>query len=266
MQLEYELWAEGGGRTDLIDATSEEVVQKATGTLPSGRTFGPRPHLIGGEYFPAGIEKVLEGSRIGEEFERELAPADAFGERDPNLIELFSMSEVQRLPEMRREDAELDIGTVLTLRGRRGRVVTLTQARVRVDFNPPFAGRKIRAKFKVVGRIEGAVEQVRALIELEYGHSQEFQVEVHGKAIALTIPDRTKFDVAWFGAKPRVVDRLRTQLEAHSIKLIEEYVTPKAPSAEKAEPTVAAEPAAPGTETPVKAAPAHAHAHPAKSP
>ncbi|EQD47162.1 peptidylprolyl isomerase FKBP-type, partial [mine drainage metagenome] len=127
VQLEYELWAEGGGRTDLIDATSEEIVQKATGTLPSGRTFGPRPHLIGGEYFPVGIEKVLENAQIGEEFEREFAPADAFGERDPNLIELFSMSEVQRLPEMRREDAELDIGTVLTIRGRRGRVVTLTQ-------------------------------------------------------------------------------------------------------------------------------------------
>ncbi|NNN17602.1 MAG: hypothetical protein HKL79_04510 [Thermoplasmata archaeon] len=262
VHLEYELWAEGGGRTDLIDATSEEVVQKATGTLPSGRTFGPRPHLIGGEYFPAGIEKVLESAQIGTEFEREFAPADAFGERDPNLIELFSMSEVQRLPEMRREDAALDIGTVLTIRGRRGRVVTLTQARVRVDFNPPFAGRKIRAKFRIVSRIEGAVEQVRALIELEYGHSKEFQVEVHGKSIVLTIPDRTKFDVAWFGAKPRVVDRLRTQLEAHSVKLIEEYVTPKAASADKPVPPAASEPAAGTAE---KGTPAHAHTHSPKS-
>lgn len=262
VQLEYELWAEGGGRTDLIDATSEEVVQKATGTLPSGRTFGPRPHLIGGEYFPAGIEKVLEGAQISEEFEREFAPADAFGERDPNLIELFSMGEVQRLPEMRREDAELDIGTVLTIRGRRGRVVTLTQARVRVDFNPPFAGRKIRAKFRIVGRIEGAVEQVRALIELEYGHSKEFQIEVHGKSIVLTIPDRTKFDVAWFGAKPRVVDRLRTQLEAHSVKLIEEYVTPKAAATETPVSTAAVELT---PEAPEKGTAAHSHTHSPKS-
>lgn len=263
VQLEYELWAEGGGRTDLIDATREEVVQKATGTLPSGRTFGPRPHLVGGEYFPAGIEKALEGAKIGEEFEREFAPAEAFGERDPNLIELFSMSEVQRLPEMRREDAELDIGTVLTIRGRRGRVVTLTQARVRVDFNPPFAGRKIRAKFLVTGRVDGHVEQVRSLIELEYGHSKEFEIEIHGKAITLTIPDRTKFDVAWFGAKPRVVDRIRTHLTPHSIKLIEEYVTPKAEGAEKkaAAPASESDPATPAEPTKE----GHAHSHAAKS-
>jgi FKBP-type peptidyl-prolyl cis-trans isomerase 2 len=270
VQLEYELWAEGGGRTDLIDATREEVVQKATGSLPSGRTFGPRPHLVGGEYFPAGIEKALEGAQVGEEFEKEFAPAEAFGERDPNLIELFSMAEVQRLPEMRREDAELDIGTVLTIRGRRGRVVTLTQARVRVDFNPSFAGRKVRAKFKVLGRIDGPTEQVRALIELEYGHSKEFQVEVHGKSIVLTIPDRTKFDVAWFGAKPRVVDRLRTQLQPHSIRLVEEYVTPKTetPEKESAVPPVhapAPEAAAPGADAAAKEGPAHTHAHPAKS-
>lgn len=262
--LEYELWAEGGGRSDLIDATSEEVVQKATGTVPSGRTFGARPHLVGGEYFPAGIERALEHATIGEELSREFAPADAFGERDPNLIELFSMREIQRLPEMRREDAELDIGSVLTIRGRRGRVVTLTQARVRVDFNPPFAGRKVRAKFRIVGRVDGAAEQARAVVELEYGHSKEFQIEVHGTSIVLGIPDRTKFDVAWFGAKPRVVDRLRTQLQAHSIKLIEEYVTPKVETGEKETPLPAAAPEP--APAPAEATPAHRHTHAAKTP
>ena len=90
---------------------------------------------------------------MGEELEKEFTPADAFGERDPNLIELFSMHQISRLPEMRRDNAHLDIGTVLTIEGRRGRIVSLTQARVRVDFNPPFAGRKVRGKFKVTEQI-----------------------------------------------------------------------------------------------------------------
>jgi FKBP-type peptidyl-prolyl cis-trans isomerase 2 len=228
VRLEYDLWAESGGRTELIDTTHQEVAQEAKVEAPEGAKWGPRPHLIGGEYFPAAIEGALTGAKVGEEFDREFAPADAFGERDPKLIELFSMHEVSRLPEMRREDAHLDVGTVLTIEGRRGRVVSLTAARVRVDFNPPYAGRKVKAKFRVVDRITEPAEQVRGIIELIYGRGGEFHIEAHEKTISLRIPDRSKFDISWMAAKPRVIDRLRTQLHPEMIRIIEEYATPKA--------------------------------------
>ena len=243
VRIEYDLWAEGGGRTELIDTTHEDVANQANVPATEGQTFGPRPHVIGGEYFPTPIENALVGAKIGEEVEREFAPADAFGDRDPKLIELFSMHEISRLPEMRREDAHLDIGTVLTIDGRRGRVVTLTAARVRVDFNRPYAGRKIRAKFKVVERISDPTEQARAIVELQYGRSAEFQIELHDKTLTLTIPDRSKFDIGWMASKPRVIDRLRATLKPHAIRIVEEYVTPVA---EKKE-TEAAKPAAEGT-------------------
>jgi len=242
VRLEYDLWTELGGKTELLDTTHEEIAQKENAST-EGRTWGPRPHEIGGEYFPAGIENSLVGLKVGDEVEREFSPADAFGERDPNLIELFSMHQVERLPEMRREDAHLDIGTTLTIEGRRGRVVSLTAARVRVDFNPPFAGRKVRGKFKVVEEIGEPAEQARAVIELQYGRSSEFHVEVHEKAVTLKVPDRTKFDIAWMAAKPRVIDRIRTHLHPQTIRVVEEYVTPVP------EKKVAPEPAK-GPETP----------------
>lgn len=232
VRLEYDLWTESGGKTELLDTTHEELAQKENART-EGRTWGPRPHEIGGDYFPIGIENSLVGLKAGEEVEREFAPTDAFGERDPNLIELFSMHEVQRLPEMRREDAHLDIGTTLTIEGRRGRVMSLTAARVRVDFNPPFAGRKVRGKFKVVEGISEPADQARAVIELQYGRSSEFHVEVHEKTVTVKVPDRTKFDIAWMAAKPRVIDRLRTHLHPQTIRVVEEYVTPVA---EKKEP------------------------------
>ncbi len=254
VRLDYDLWAEGGGRTDLIDTTHEEVAQTAKVPATPGTQWGPRPHLIGGEYFPTGIETALVGLKLGEEVEKEFAPADAFGERDPNLIELFSMHEVSRLPEMRREDAHLDIGTVLTIEGRRGRVVTLTQARVRVDFNPAFAGRKVRGKFRVTELITEPVDQVRAIVDLQYGRAAEFQIAIHEKVVTLTVPERSKFDISWMASKPRVIDRIRAQLAPHSIKVVEEYVTPtpeKAEKSEKSETTVPAEkaPVEAGAET-----------------
>ena len=239
--MEYDLWAEGGGRTELVDTTHEEVAQEAKVSVPEGQRWGPRPHLVGGEYFPSGIEAALVGVKVGEEVVREFAPAESFGERDANLIELFSMHEVSRLPEMRREDAHLDVGTILTIEGRRGRVVTLTAARVRVDFNPPYSGKKVRAKFKVVDRITDPAEQVRAVLDLQYGRGAEFQIEANEKSITLRVPERSKFDISWMAAKPRVIDRLRSQLHPETIRIVEEYATPSEKKEEAAKPK-------PGTE------------------
>ncbi|HTT14332.1 MAG TPA: hypothetical protein VMG81_00915 [Thermoplasmata archaeon] len=264
VRLDYDLWAESGGRTDLVDTTHEETAQQAGVGKTEGHVWGPRAHQVGGEYFPAAIETSLVGLRVGETVEREYAPAEAFGERDPNLIELFSMHEISRLPEMRREDAHLDVGTVLTIEGRRGRVVTLTAARVRVDFNPPFAGRKIRGKFTVTERIAEPVEQARAIVEMQYGRGGEFHIEAHEKSLTLKVPDRSKFDIGWMAAKPRVIDRLRSYLHPHTIRVVEEYVTPtpekpattEAPAtAEASSTTPASEAAAEKTEPPKPRAP-----------
>jgi FKBP-type peptidyl-prolyl cis-trans isomerase 2 len=273
VRLQYDLWTESGGKTELLDTTNEELAQKENART-EGRTWGPRPHEIGGDYFPLGIENSLVGLKAGEEVAREFTPADAFGERDPNLIELFSMHQIERLPEMRREDAHLDIGTTVTIEGRRGRVVSLTAARVRVDFNPPFAGRKVRGTFKVVEEISDPAEKARAVIELQYGRSSEFHIDVHEKTITVKVPDRTKFDIAWMAAKPRVIDRLRTHLHPQTIRIVEEYVTPapekkEAPPAAKAAETPPTEEPAPAeaTESPAKPkAGKAAHSAPKASP
>ncbi len=275
--LDYDLWAEGGGKSDLIDTTHAEVAKSSDYTLPAGMEFGPRPHLVGGDEFPPALEAAVEAAGVGHEVEKEFAPAEAFGERDPKLIELFSMHEIERLPEMRREDAELRLGSVLTIHGRRGRVVTFTAARVRVDFNPPFAGKKIRAKFKVESAVTEAPARARALIELTYGHGPEFTVALHDKVLTITVPDRAKFDLAWHAAaKSRLVERLREQLKPKSIHFLEEYATPTAKEAKEAEaakpaPAAAAAPSAAADASPTSpksgakhdaAAPAHPEATP----
>jgi hypothetical protein len=176
------------------------------------------------------------------------------------------MHEIQRLPEMRRDDAELDIGTVLTIRGRRGRVTSLTAARVRVDFNPAYAGRKVRGKFLVVEKIDSQVDQIRALVDLTYGHGPEFGVEIHQGVVTLKVPDRSKFDLSWAASKPRVIDRIRSQVKPKSIHIVEEFVTPtpkekasETPAAESPK-GASAEVEAPGTEPKSESAASKPHA------
>ncbi len=267
VELDYEVWAEGGGTTTLVDTTRESVAAQANVTRDDATPFGPRPHLIGGEFFPKGIEAALVGRVPGEEFTQTFPPAEAFGERDPKLIELFSMAEIQRLPEMRREEARLDVGTLLTIRGRRGRVVSLTAARVRVDFNSPLAGRTIRATLKIVRRINEPADQARALIELHYGRSRDFSVDLADGVLTVGVADRSKFDLGWVAAKPRLIEAVRRHLQPKKIRLVEEYVTPPA-STEKAPATPEATPT-PGPSNPPSppaAEPAPSTAEPPKTP
>jgi FKBP-type peptidyl-prolyl cis-trans isomerase 2 len=233
--LDYELWSEGGNEPELIDTTREAVADKAGHKAAAGVTFAPRAHILGGDYFPASIEAAIAAAKVGHEVTHTFPPAEAFGVRDPKLIELFSMHEVERLPEMRRDDAELNIGTILTIKGRRGRVSSLTAARVRVDFNPPFTGRTIRATFKVVEPITEPAEKARGVIDILYGWGPEFHIEVHNHVVKAKLPDRARFDISWLAAKPRIVERLRRTLQPKSIEFIEEYETPAEPKVEAAE-------------------------------
>ncbi|MHB8352498.1 MAG: FKBP-type peptidyl-prolyl cis-trans isomerase, partial [Thermoplasmata archaeon] len=227
VEIDYELWSESpSGERELVDTTREEVAKMAGVPAPEGYTFGPRPHRRGGNAFPAGIESAIQAAAPGTEFSREFTPAEAFGERDPKLIELFSMHEISRLPEMRRPDADLHQGTILTIGGRQGRVVTITAARVRVDFNRPLAGRKIHGSFRILKEVTDPVEQVRAIIGIEYGHGPEFRIEMKGTTLSITVPERSKFDFQWMAAKPRLIEEIRSQLKPSTLHLIEEYVTP----------------------------------------
>lgn len=249
--LDYEIWAEGAGKSEIVDTTSKDAAEKAKWEGKPATEFRPLPHLMGRDYFPGGIEKALEGLKVGESLDKEFPAAEAFGEKDPKLIELYSIREIARLPEMRRDDAHLDVGTILTINNRRGRVVSLTAGRVRVDFNNPFAGRKVKAKVKIVGKISGPEEVAKALIEMDYGQSSQFEVAIKDHVVTIKLPDRTKFDVNWFASKGKLVEDLRDHLKPTSIHFVEEFKTPPARAAEKEAPAApAAEPSSAPSEAP----------------
>jgi FKBP-type peptidyl-prolyl cis-trans isomerase 2 len=235
IRLDYEVWAESGGKSEIVDTTSAEVAQAANWSGRKTEDLVPQPYEIGRGRFPPAIEKLLESLSVGSTVEKEFPPEEAYGERDPNLIELFSVREVSRLPEMRKEGASLDIGTVLTIRGRKGRVLNVTPGRVRVDFNPELAGKKIKVKFTVRDKITHPSEVALAIVEMEYGHSKEFRVHFEHEAVTLTVPDRMKFDLNWHASKSGVVELLRKHLKPAVIRLVEEYKTPVAEKGKEAE-------------------------------
>lgn len=121
------------------------------------------PYLHGGyeNIFPK-AEEVLEGKTLGTKIEIDLAPADAYGERDLNLIRVESLSELNipglQIGDMLEEDDEETGETIIW------RVIAMKEDQVMLDHNHPLAGLGIRFSAEVLG-IRAATAA-----EAEHGH------------------------------------------------------------------------------------------------
>ncbi|WP_394325272.1 FKBP-type peptidyl-prolyl cis-trans isomerase [Thermococcus peptonophilus] len=112
-----------------------------------------------------GLDEQLEGLEVGKKYEIEVPPEKGFGKRDPKLIKTFTLGQFRRqgiipFPGMPVE-IETEGGRKL-----RGRVLTVSGGRVRVDFNHPYAGKHLVYEVEIVEKIEDPIEKVKALIEL----------------------------------------------------------------------------------------------------
>ena len=89
---------------------------------------------------------------------------------------------------------------------------------------------------------------------MEYQSGEEPEVALKGKHAEITLPDRCKFDPAWFQAKYRVVAALRKHTDLEEIMFVESYegtkpepkeTKKKAPAKKKAKKTASKKKAAP---------------------
>lgn len=102
-----------------------------------------------------GLEAAMQGLGVGDKFTVELAPAAAFGERNPELE--MSLDKELFVRDGKLAD-EVKVGAVLpmmTAEGFRveGKVLEIADDKVKMDFNHPFAGLTVR--------YEGEIKEVR---------------------------------------------------------------------------------------------------------
>lgn len=129
VSLDYRLYDEGG-----------ELLDRSVEGNPLSFVFGE------GSIIP-GLEKELEGMEAGEDKEVVVKPEDAYGPKDPNLI--------QQVPRERFEaGSDLEVGMSYTGRTDAGqivnfRVVGMDDSNVEIDLNHPLAGMTLRFEVTV---------------------------------------------------------------------------------------------------------------------
>lgn len=143
-----------------------ELFDRDGGLIDSSQSNGPLVYLHGAEQLLQGLEDALAGQGLGEELSVELAPEQAFGQREEGLVDRVSRENfpgVEHIEAGMRFQTEMEDGSPM--------LVTVTEVDeewVTVDGNHELAGRHLRFELKVAD-IRPATPE-----ELEHGH-------VHGE-------------------------------------------------------------------------------------
>ncbi len=240
IQLEYEGWI--GGSDELFDTSKPELAQEEE-IFDEERTYGPMYTVVGTGRLIKGLDEHLLEAEVDKEYEIEIEPEDAYGERDPKNVETHSMREMARLK------VEPEIGRTVTIRNKTGWISGIFAGRVRVDYNHKLAGKTLRYKYKVVGKPEEPVEVIKAIIAMNYGREEEFGIELEGDdAVAVTLPDVCKYDPNWTLAKLRLVNDMREIAGMTTVTMLEVYIKKESTEEEAVEEGAAEEEAPAGEE------------------
>jgi FKBP-type peptidyl-prolyl cis-trans isomerase SlyD len=149
--------------TDTVVSIDYRLQLEDGETVEETEPGAPLVYLHGHDEIVPGLERALEGKRTGDALEVHVAPADGYGEYDPEGLEEVARKEFPA-------ELQLEAGGVISATDDEGDEVDFLVKEVRpdtvvVDFNHPLAGKTLH--FQVT------VREVRAATteELEHGHA-----------------------------------------------------------------------------------------------
>ena len=142
---------------EVFDTTIEEVA-KTERLYKEGELYEPKLVVVGEGWVLKALDEKLPDFQINKPASVEIPPEKAFGNRDPEKIKLFP---VRRLTS---RGITPTLGMRLEIDGKPATVRTMGSGRVRLDFNPPLAGKTLVYDVTVKRKLKTKKEKITALI------------------------------------------------------------------------------------------------------
>ncbi len=176
---------------DVFDTTHEEIAKEAE-IFVENKEYGPIPIIIGGNHLLKAIDEAVIGMKEGESKKIEVTPENGFGNRDPSLIQLIPMKEFKK------QGMTPQVGMEITSEGNKGRILTISGGRVRVDFNHDLAGKNLEYDIVISEIIEDDEEKIKSMIQLHYAYpNMDFdktEIKIDGDKVSIKLDEITRFD------------------------------------------------------------------------
>ena len=157
---------------NIFDSNIKKDIQKADLKLEAK----PFVFCLGEGMFLKGVDDFLISKDIGKH-KIELEPKDAFGIRDPKLIQVmpikvFHQQKTNPVP-----------GAVFNFDGKMAKVLSVSGGRVMTDFNHPMAGKEIIYDVNVLKKVEDINEKTKALID--FFTKKDFKFKIEAKKLTI---------------------------------------------------------------------------------
>lgn len=180
---------------EIFDLTLEDKA-KEEGIFNEDVSYNPVPVLVGYEYVIEGLDDAIQEMEVGEEKELSIPSEKAYGSRESDKIQTYPEKE------FRKQGVEVRPGEEILIGNQRGKVLSNSSGRVRIDFNHPLSGEDLEYWVKVVEEVEDDEEIVENIIDFRIGHGDvEFEEETvkiihqHEGEHTHTLPEEVKEDI-----------------------------------------------------------------------
>jgi FKBP-type peptidyl-prolyl cis-trans isomerase 2 len=210
VHIDYDLY---NADDDVLIETTREEVAKEADKFDENRTYTPLITVIGDGRLIAGFEAHLGEADAETDYEFDIAPEDAYGERDPNAVETMGQDVLARSV---RDPDSLAIGGPVEINGKQGVLQMVRAGRARIDFNHPLAGRTLRYKYRIIKVVEDRAEKVTTLLETNTGRDG-FEVSFDGDDLTITLPEFVAYDQNWSFTKFSLIRTLRDHVGVETI-------------------------------------------------
>ncbi len=230
--VNYTAWVLNG-EEKVIDTTIEEVARE-NNIFRENIVYEPELVIVGEGFILKPVEEALIGLEEGAEKEIILEPEQAFGVKDPKNIKVLSARELTRRGIIPRPGEEVEIG------GKRGRIIRVGGGRVTIDFNHPYAGRKVKFNVKIEKILTEDSEKIKELFHRWFrGISRnDIEVTLKNNEVVLNLPPSIlQYEGAYILANGFIRDVEKYFKDIKKVSLIENFIIERPSETEKSDQT-----------------------------
>ncbi len=175
---------------NIVFDTTLEADAKKSGLYDAKAKYEPVSICIGKRHVIEGLDKGLIGKEIGKEYLFKVKPEEAFGQKNPKMIQLIATNKF-------REQGITPLpGLQVNMDGVLGTVRAVSGGRTIVDFNHPLSGKELeyRATAKrFISDVEGKVDAALKLLGVKMDKA------IAGEALTLKsekeVPKKVQDDI-----------------------------------------------------------------------
>ncbi len=177
---------------NILFSTTSESIAREHNVYDIDKRYVPSLVSINNPAYPQRkkINDALAQSSVGDTLTVELAPQDAFGDRDPNKVRVIPLRKLG-------DDADkIFVGAQVKVDDKEGVVRLISSGRVRIDFNHKFAGKSLVYDMTIVQSLDTLDLKITEIIKNTFAIENDLiDYKLDDDNLTIAIPSKMFLDV-----------------------------------------------------------------------